>query len=206
GNVTLAGEYGDRRTAAHEAQPHHMWLAEAEWKSLMPANPKKGDKLPLPTKLTGRILRWHLNPLRFYGRYGADALDRPEVRAGQLWLVVDAVAADVVRLRLEGFAKLGQTPTSAVVEGNIASLDQWGYDPHVLGFLEYDPLQRVITRFDIVALGEHFGRLGLGKRAPSRFGLQPLGISFQLVKGDKPADRVPPGRPSNSQTYFDVTN
>jgi hypothetical protein len=205
GELTLEADHQQGRTAAHEAQPHHMWLTEAEWKSLIPANPKKGDVAAMPQHITDRILRWHLNPLRFYGRYGPDALDRQDVRAGQLTLTVHAVAADKVWLRLEGFAKLGKVPRTAVVEGKIASLDEWGYEPQVLGFLEYDPQRRIISRFDIVALGEHFGRLGNGRRAPSRIGLQPLGIAFQLVKGDKPADRIPPGRPSNSRSYFNLS-
>jgi hypothetical protein len=205
GELTMEEDYQQGQTAAHESQPHHMWLTEAEWKSLIPAKPVKGDKVPIPTSVSQRILRWHLNPLRFYGRYVTDALDRQEVRAGQLTLTVDAVARDSVRLRLDGFAKLGAMPPAAVVEGKVASLDQWGYEPRLLGFLEYDPRTQVFTRFDIVALGEHFGRLGLGRRAPARIGLQPLGIAFELVKGDQPADRVPPGRPSDSRSYFDLS-
>lgn len=205
GESTLEADFQQGRTAAHEAQPHHMWLTEAEWKSLIPANPRKGDVAAMPQRITDRILRWHLNPLRFYGRYGPDALDREDVRAGRLTLTVHAVAADKVLLRLDGFAKLGKVPPAAVVDGKTASLDQWGYEPRVLGFLEYDPQTQVILRFDIVALGDHFGRLGLGRRAPSRIGLQPMGIAFQLVEGDIPADRIPPGRPSNSRHYFSLS-
>jgi len=205
GDLTLEADYQQARTAAHEAQPHHMWIKEAEWQSLMPANPKKGDVVTMPAGIIDRFLRWHLNPLRFYGRYGPDALDRKDIRAGHLTLIVDSVAADRVRLRLDGFGKLGAVPPTAVVEGKVASFDQWGFEPRVLGFLEYDPQKQNFTRFDIVALGEHFGRLGNGRRAPSRIGLQPLGIAFQLVKGDRPADRIPPGRPSNSRNYFNLS-
>lgn len=206
GETTLEADYEQGRTAAHEAQPHHMWLTEAEWKSLMPVNPRKADQVPLPAGVADRILRWHLNPLRFYGRYGPDALNRQEVRAGELTLTVEEVLPQAVRLRLEGFGKFGEVPPAAVAEGKIASLDRWGYEPHVLGYLEYDPQDRVFTRFDIVALGDHFGRLGNGRRAPTRIGLQPLGIAFELIKGDQPADRVPPGRPSDSRSYFDLSN
>jgi len=204
GKQTLEADYQKGLTAAHEAQPHHMWLTEAEWKSLMPANPRKADQVPVPARIADRILRWHMNPLRFYGRYGQDALDREDVRAGHLTLTVDAVTPRKVRLRLNGFGKLGKVPPAAIAEGKIASLDHWGYEPRVLGFLEYDPQKLVFTRFDIVALGEHFGRLGNGRRAPSRIGLQPLGISFELIKGDQPADRIAPGRPSDSRSYFDL--
>jgi hypothetical protein len=205
GEFTLEADYQQGRTAAHEAHPHYLWLTEKEWHSLIPANPKKGDEAAMPSGIATRILRWHLNPLRFYGRYSRDALERQDVRAGRLALTVESVTPGVIRLRLDGFARLGKVPPPAVAEGKIASLDEWGYEPRVLGFLEYDRQKRIVTRFDIIALGEHFGRLGNGRRAPSRVGLQPLGMAFHLVKGDNPADRVPPGRPSNSRSYFKLS-
>ncbi|MEO8495609.1 MAG: hypothetical protein ABI614_11105 [Planctomycetota bacterium] len=205
GKRTLEPAHEKGRSAAHQAQPDHMWLTAAEWKALLPANARVGDKIPLPTAVANRILLWHLNPLRFYGRYGSDAIDGNEVRAGELNLTVDSVEPATVRLRLKGFAKFGKAAPAAVLTGKTASLDQWGYEPRVLGFLEYDPREREFTRFDIVALGEYFGRLGLGNGAPSRIGLQPLGIVFELVKDAQPADRIPPGRVSDSASYFDLS-
>lgn len=184
-----------------QAQPDHMWLTEAEWKSLMPATPRPGDKVPLPATLTDRIIRWHLNPLTVYGE--TNALGSKEVRAAELRLTVAAVAPTAVLLRLEGLAKLGKEPPAAVLNSKIACIDQWGYEPRLLGFIEYDPQQQQLTRFDIVALGDHFGRLGICDSA-SRIGLQPLGITFELVKNPRPADRVPPGRTPSSRTYFDL--
>lgn len=204
GKKTLKDSQQNGRTAAHEAQPDHMWITPAEWKSLVPANPEKGDKVALPATLTDRFLRWHLNPLRFYGRYGSDAVDRKEIRGSELTLTVQTVTPQMVMLRLEGHAQIGQAPPAAVVEGRLASLEAWGFEPRVLGFLEYDVRKQIFTRFDIVALGEHFGRLGLGTAAPSRIGLQPLGMSFTLIKGDQPRDRIPPGRAANAQHYFNV--
>jgi hypothetical protein len=183
-----------------QAQPDHMWLTEAEWKSLLPANPRKGDKYPVPASITDRILRWHLNPLTVYGE--TNALERKEVRAGELTLTVDAVAPTRVSLRLDGFAKLGREAPTAVADGKIACVDQWGYEPRLLGYLEYEPEKKVMTRFDIVALGDHFGRLGICDSA-ARLGLQPLGIAFELVTNPTPADRLPPGRTPTARTYLD---
>jgi len=183
-----------------QAQPDHMWLTEAEWKSLLPAAPRDGDVFAVPAAITDRIIRWHLNPLTVYGE--TNALNPKEVLAGELNLTVDAVAPDFVRLRLDGFASLGTAaPPADVVAGKRACIDQWGYEPRLLGFLEYDPKERRITRFDVVALGDHFGRLGIADSA-SRVGLQPLGISFELVTGDSPADRIPPGRARALNEYF----
>lgn len=192
---------GDTISQAH---PDHLWLTEAEWKSLMPATPRIGDKFPMPAAIAERILRFHLNPLRIYGRFGPDALERKEVRAGELNLTVEAAGPEQVRLRLDGFARLGQDPPAAVAQGRIASLTLWGYEPRVLGYLEYDPRRRAFTRFDAVALGDHFGRFGSSTVSASRVGLQPLGISFELVQGDRPADLVPPGRIQRSEEYFEL--
>jgi len=201
GEKTEAGfdtQYPDRITTP-QAQPDHLWLTEAEWKSLLPAAPRQGDKFPVPASITDRVLRWHLNPLSVYGE--TTALGAKTVRAGELSLTVDDVSAKSVRLRLDGFAKLGSEPPTAVAEGKAACLDQWGYEPRLLGFIEYDARNKVITRFDVVALGEHFGRLGIADSA-SRLGLQPLGITFELVSGDAPADRIPPGRTPTAKDYF----
>lgn len=202
GKKSLEPSFSEGRSAAYQAQPDHMWLTEAEWKGLMPAKAKKGDPVPLSAAVANRILQWHSNPLRFYGRYTSDTLDRGEIRASELKLTVDAVSPEKVRLRLDGFAKFGKAPPPAVREGKVASFDQWGYEPQVLGFLEYDPRTRVFTQFDIVAIGDHFGRLGLGVGAPSRIGLQPLGFAFTLSSGEEPADRVPPGRGVDLGSYY----
>lgn len=183
-----------------QAQPDHMWLTESEWKSLMPANPVKGDKFAVPAGIRDRILRRHLNPLTIYGE--TEPTSPRDIRGGELNLTVEQVSPDLVRLRLDGFAKLGKSPSAEVAEGKIACIDAWGYEPKVLGFLEYDPKKQAFRRFDVVALGDQFGRLGISDSG-SRPGLQPLGISFELVSGDRPGDRVPPGRAPTARFYFE---
>jgi hypothetical protein len=182
-----------------QAQPDHMWLTESEWQSLLPAAPHVGDSFPMPAGIANRLVRWHLNPLTVYGE--TNALTAREVRASRLtWTVVRGTPTSV-RLRLDGFAKLGQEAPAAVAAGQCASIDAWGYEPRLLGFLDYDPRQKRITRFDVVAIGNHFGRLGICDSAARR-GVQPLGISFELVTGDVPADRIPPGRTATAKNYF----
>jgi hypothetical protein len=182
-----------------QAQPDHMWLTEAEWKSLLPAVPRVGESVPAPAGITNRVVRWHLNPLVVYGE--TNALEAREVRASQLTLTVVAASPTSVRLRLDGFAKLGQEPPAAVAAGRCASIDRWGYEPRLLGYLDYDPQRQTITRFDLLAVGDHFGRLGICDSA-ARPGVQPLGISFELVTGGTPADRIPPGRTATVRNYL----
>lgn len=182
-----------------QAQPDHMWLTEAEWKSLLPTSPRQGDQVAVPAGITDRFIRWHLNPLSVYGE--TTALGPKAVQTGKWTLTVDSVVKNSVRLRLDGFARLGKEAPKEVTEGKCACIDQWGYEPRVLGFIEYDPVKKVITRFDVVAMGDHFGRLGIADSA-ARVGLQPLGISFELVTGNAPADRIPPGRTPTAKNYF----
>ena len=189
------------RITTPQAHPDHMWLAEAEWKLLMPANPKVNDKFAMPAGIADRLVRRHLNPRTVYDGH-SNGLESGSVRSAELNLTVETVSADQVRLRLDGYANLGQQPPPAVLAGKIASLKQWGYEPKLLGFLEYDLQKQVFTRFELVALGDQFGKVGLTNGA-ARPGCQPLGITFELVKGDRPADRVPPGSASTTRPYFD---
>jgi hypothetical protein len=182
-----------------QAQPDHMWLTKAEWHSLMPANPHRGDTFAMPKAIADRFFRWHLNPLLVYGE--ANPLERQAIRAGALNLTVTTVRPNLVRLWLEGFARLGQEATPEVRQESKACMDRWGYEPRVLGVLEYDPDKRRFIRFDIIALGDQFGRLGICDSA-ARPGCQPLGISFELVRGNQPADRIAPGRTPSARAYF----
>src|SRR5262249_37071041 len=43
-----------------QAARDHVWLTEAEWKSLVPANPKPGESFALPDAIGERIARFHL--------------------------------------------------------------------------------------------------------------------------------------------------
>src|SRR5262249_54881167 len=44
------------------AEPNRdfLWLQEAEWKSLVPPGPKKGDSFPVPDAVRDRICHWHI--------------------------------------------------------------------------------------------------------------------------------------------------
>jgi hypothetical protein len=183
-----------------QAQPDHMWLTRSEWQALVPAAPRAGEQFAMPKAIADRLCRWHLNPLFVYGE--ANPLSQSEVRAAKLTLTVTKVSPATVQLRIDGFARLGKEAPVLTKTGQKACLDQWGFEPRVLGFLEYDRRRQVFKRFDIVAVGDHFGRLGICDSA-SRPGCQPLGIAFELVTNDAPADRIPPGRTIPARNYFD---
>src|SRR5262249_35284729 len=75
-----------------------------------------------------------------------------------------------------------------------------GYDAALRGVLRYDRAKKAITRLDLLALGDHWGRSTYtpGNRA----GRKPLGIAFELGAGTARADRIPPQAAREVGAYF----
>lgn len=173
-----------------QASPDYLWLTRDEWQALVPASPRQGERQPVAAAVVRRIFCYHLVPTRIYVA-GAPWSPR-KIRAGELNLVVEEVTPGQLRMRLEGFAHLG-----AAYDPNLP-LEQHdlGYETELLGFLTYDRRQNVFTRFDLTAIGDVYGSMpmgdGKGTSGASRRGRTPLGFAFELVRGDKPADRIPP--------------
>jgi len=66
-------------------QPHpdHLWLTEAEGRSLMPVDPRIGDTFPMPPGIADRLVRWHLNPT-VVGDGRNEPLERAAIRSATL--------------------------------------------------------------------------------------------------------------------------
>jgi hypothetical protein len=172
-----------------QAARDHLWLTEAEWRSLVPARPRVGDHFPLPAQVGERILRFHLIDNT---RGEPPMWRRDEIRTQDLTLTVEEVTAAAVKMRLEGSALLAS-------HADVARAGR-GFDARLLGSLHYDRARKVIDRLEIVAVGEHWGE-GTFTRA-ARPGRQPLGIVFELARGDMPADLVPPQAAREIAAYF----
>ncbi len=176
-------------------EPAHfnLWLTAAEWQSLVPPAPKKGDSFPVPDAIQKRIFRYHLVNGTF-GLPGRWALE--QIRKGVLTLTVEEVSP-VLRMRLQGSAFLATDADPAKA--------QRGFDARLAGVLTYDPNKRAFTRFDVIALGDYWGGDYEGGRF-KRPGRTPLGISFELVRGDTAIDRIPPlvhmDREQEYRAYF----
>jgi hypothetical protein len=185
---------GERRLftcnkAFQEANPDFLWLTKSEWKSLIPANPRQGDTYPAPAAVRERIFRFHLHPVMAFGEH--NGWNRKAIRGGRLTLTVEDVSPATIRFRLSGYALLG--PDFDTVQKMIRQRRAWyGYEPALLGHLDYDRKAKRITRFDLIALGDTYGLLPENGCWLSRPGRNPLAVGFELVSGDVPADRVPP--------------
>ncbi len=167
----------------------HLWLTRAEWQRLAPAAAKKGDHFPMPAAVAQRILRFHLVDNT---RGEPSFWERDDVRKADLtWTVEEATPANL-RLRLDGSALLA---TNADPEKA-----RRGYDVRLLGYLHYNRAKQAIDRFDLLAVGDHWGQ---GAYPPgARPGRKPLGVAFELRHGNDPADLLPPQGARYLPGYF----
>lgn len=172
-----------------ETARDHLWLKPSEWQSLVPKNAKPGDKFPLPAAIAERILRFHLVDNT---RGEPPMWDQGEIRTCGLRLVVEEDNNTGVSLRLEGAALLANAadPHEA----------RRGYDAKLLGHIHYCASTQSIDRFDVVAIGDHWGEGSYTRGA--RPGRTPLGVAFELARGDSAADRVPPQGAREISQYF----
>jgi hypothetical protein len=170
---TCKNKGGDR--AAHD----HLWLTEKDWKALLPARAKKGITYAMPAHIARRIFRFHL----IDNTRGEPPLWTAEqIRSGKMTLTVEDASAAGVRLRLDGSAVLAD-------DADLARAKR-GFDARLLGYIHYDAKAKKIDRFDLVAVGDHWGE-GIFTRG-ARPGRKPLGVAFALADGKSAADRVPP--------------
>lgn len=161
--------------AAHD----HLWLTEEDWKALIPAKPRSGDSFTVPSRVARRIARFHLADNT---RGEPNFWERKEIHSGELKLTVEDVNTEAVKLRVDGSFLLANATDPAQAKR--------GYDVRLLGFIQYNREKKAIERFDMVALGDHWGEGTY--TAGARPGRSPLGVAFELATRKNPADRVPP--------------
>jgi hypothetical protein len=171
---------GDAEATAGEAAARdHLWLTAEEVKALVPDKARAGDRFPLPPAVAERLVRFHLVDNT---RGEPPHWERKHIRSQEFTLTVEEATAAGVRLRLEGAALAATDPDPARAAR--------GFDVGLLGYLRYDLTKKNFERFDVVAVGDHWGEGTYTRRA--RPGRAPLGIAFELAGGGRPADRVPP--------------
>jgi hypothetical protein len=138
-----------------------------------------GDQVTLPVQVSERILRFHL----LDNTRGEPPMWRPqEIRTQRIKLAVSEISPTSILLRFNGTVLLSTDAEAAKAAR--------GFDAQLLGEIRYNRTTRSIDRFDVVAVGDHWGEgTFTGNARPGR---QPLGIAFELATGYSAADRIPP--------------
>lgn len=171
----------------------YLWLTREEWRSLVPANPAKGDRLEVSPAICDRIARFHLVPRRALTSEDG-ILPKTAVKTAKLTLVVEDVTPDRIHLSLEGFVHTGSDFDAAKATTPNGPLP-FGFATPLYGTLVYDRSRQALVQFDLVAPGEVWGRWGDANNNSmtiERPGRSPIGFAFELAKGDTPTDRIPP--------------
>ena len=185
-----------RRSFALFLQPNteYLWLTAQDAKSLVPVQAVKGQAFDMPAAIVERMARFHLTPRRAMTSEGG-ILSKKDIRSAKLIGVVEEVSAERIRIRLTGNIHTGSvfeaekatTPNGPLAFGFAAPLD---------GVIEYDRSKQRVVRFDLVALGEVWGRWGDANNNSlfvERPGSTPFGFALELAQGDRATDRIPPG-------------
>ncbi len=172
-----------------KAARDHLWLLEDEWKSLIPKDAAKGQNFELSKKLTLRIMCFHMIDNT---RGEPPMWTKEQVREAKITLTVESADAKGVSLRLAGHGLMASDAD--------AKKAKRGFDVELLGHIHYDAATKAIDRFDLVALGDHWGA---GQFTPNpRPGKAPLGIAFTLATGKLAGDLVPPQAARNWNEYL----
>lgn len=179
-----------------EPQRECLWLAEAEWKALMPKDSRIGDKVAIPAAVRQRILLFYL--FNWYVNSGGGWWAPSQLKDSALELTVKEVTPTAVRLRLTGHAvyrdeaKVGKMlagqiygPSPKETGQKLPATYKIDYDVGIEGMLEYDAGRGEFTRFDAVALGDYQGPWGLAYKVKPL----PVGISFELDRRELGPER-----------------
>ena len=171
----------------------YLWITEAEWRGLVAGQFVKGQQREVSKAVVERLALFHLMPRRLTSE-GA-SWGRPQLKTARLTLVVEAVDEDRVRWRAVGFAHLGSTYDEAKATTPNGP-HGFGYEAPLHGVIEYDRKKGAVVRFDLVALGDVWGRWGDANNKSmtvERPGRNPVPVAFELATGVSPTERIPPG-------------
>jgi hypothetical protein len=178
-----------KTTGGDAAARDFLWLTREEVQRMAPARTDPGTTYELPKPVAERMICFHLLDNT---RGEPPFWDRKHIRHSKLTLTVVKATAEAIDLRLDGEVLLS-------TDDDPAKADR-GYEARIRGELRYLPAKQTFDRFDVAAVGEHWGE-GTFTRG-SRPGRSLLGVAFGPVAGDRASDRVPPQAAREVRRYF----
>jgi hypothetical protein len=169
---------------AAETQSDMLWLTAAEWKSLLPANPKLGDTIEVAAVIRNR----------FFSTIGIDYMEGSvnslPARETVMTLTIERADADGLTMRLDGYGRLGKE----LDDNSRRDANSRGCELRVLGQLHYDLTRQAFDQFDVVGVGQAWGNKMNYTQREIRIDEYPwtYGIACELVRGNSPSDQIPP--------------
>jgi hypothetical protein len=185
--IVRAGQYYYRENPDRwkaETQSDLLWLTESERKSLVPADPKVGQRHEVAQAIQKR----------FYSTIGLDYMEGSvnslAARKTTMTLTVKTADERAITMRLDGYAHLGKELDPKLRREK----NSRGCELRVLGEVRYDRVKQAIDRFDVAGVGLAWGNKMDYVHREVRLDDDPwlYGIAWELVTGDAPQDRIPP--------------
>jgi hypothetical protein len=153
----------------------NLWITEAEWRGLVPSDPKSGDNSALAPSLSQRICHAFVVPDGSFWKAG-------QIKSADFAATVDEISATMITLRVGGSYHLaGDFPET--------SLGHCDYQGRLSGVLTYDRVRKAFTRFDLAAVGDWKGMRHGGDLTGAV-----IGFAFELADGSRGGDGTVPAR------------
>ena len=128
------------------AQRDRLWLRAVEVRQFVPAELRVGQTQTVPAAMAQRLIRFHLVDNT---RGEPSFWEKEQIRTARLQFTVTALSASHVDLQLDG-------PVLLATAVDTEKADR-GFDAYVRGWVRVERATGRLTRFDVVALGEHWG-------------------------------------------------
>ena len=174
----------------------HVWFTREEMRGWLPPTLRVGAKHKVPDVIADRLARFHLVD----NAHGQTLPYAPqEVKSAKLETEIVSRRASTVRLRISGQVRAKSDGPWLLGDSTWKPDHEHphGTETRLLGFATYDLESESFVAFDLVAVGQRWGRTQFnGRKSDCGYGL--IGFIFTLVS-DGPASRVPP-------TFIDVYN
>lgn len=168
----------------HMAAIDRMWIRKEEWQALIQASKGNGE---FPQALAYRLLRYQLLD---FTRGEPVAWKHGEVRRFNLKIIP---SKDPGHYHIKGSALMATAADPAKAKR--------GFESNLFGKIQTGPSGRPV-RFDLVALGDHWGDGPYTKG--SRPGRAPLGIALRLGDPENPIDLIRPQGSHWLQGYWEA--
>ncbi len=158
--------------------PDQVWFAKKEARGFLPDQLTPGQKGPVSRLIVERLTRFHLVD----NVHGQTIPYAPsEVTSSKITSEVTGQDGDLVEVQLSGTTKASSDKW--LLGGNYWKPQRdWphGVATKLLGRAVYDRKRGVFTKFEMVALGERWGRTQLNGRAMYT-AAEPIGFEFSLA-------------------------
>jgi hypothetical protein len=196
-----AEKKGNAAPTVEPPQTDNLWVTEAEWRALLPADPKNGDKVAVPETL---MRRFYLYGLHIYASsesaqtWTTNAPKPSEfLKRAELSAAVTEVTPTTVVLRLHGSFRLDR-PTPLLGGKDCPRI----YEGQLAGVIACDRAKKTLTRFGVVALGNYTGYWISDNSSHSTEGAL-VAFAFELARGNAAiADTAPSAAIGDKARYL----